>query len=61
MTIDPLLNRAQVEEMVGLKKTAIYERIARGDFPEPERFKNARYVRWRHSKIEAWLEDQLVS
>lgn len=61
MTIDPLLTRAQVEEMVGLKRSAIYERIARSDFPEPERFKGARYVRWRHSKIEKWLEDQLVS
>ncbi len=61
MTIDPLLTRAQVEAMVGLKRSAIYDRIARGDFPEPERFKGARYVRWRHSKIEKWLEDQLVS
>ena len=59
--IDQLLRRDEVERMVGLKKSAIYQRIATGDFPESERFRDTRRVRWRRSKIEAWLKDQLVS
>ena len=51
MTIDPLLSRNQVEEMVGLKRSAIYDRMDKGMFPQPERFKDSRRVRWRRSKI----------
>ncbi|WP_370189335.1 helix-turn-helix transcriptional regulator [Qipengyuania sp.] len=57
---DQLLRRSEVEAIVGLKKSAIYDRISKGKFPEPEHFRDARYVRWKRSKIEAWLEDQLV-
>ena len=57
---DRLLRRNEVEDMVGLKKSAIYDRIARDEFPAPERFRSSRMVRWKRSKIEAWLEDQLV-
>ena len=58
---DTLLRRCEVEEMVGLKRSAIYERMARNAFPQPERFHDTRRVRWRRSKIEKWLEGQLVS
>ncbi len=57
---DPLLRRSEVEEMVGLRKSAIYDRISRDEFPAPERFRSSRMVRWKRSKIEAWLADQLV-
>ncbi len=57
---DQLLRRSEVETIVGLKKSAIYDRIAREEFPAPERFRSSRMVRWKRSKIEAWLEDQLV-
>lgn len=57
---DQLLRRNEVEAIVGLKKSAIYDRISREEFPAPERFRSSRMVRWRRSKIEAWLEDQLV-
>ena len=57
---DQLLRRSEGETIVGLKKSAIYDRIAREEFPAPERFRSSRMVRWRRSKIEAWLEDQLV-
>ena len=58
---DPLLRRSEVERMIGLKKTAIYDRMSEGTFPQPERFADGRRVRWYKSKVDAWLRDQLVS
>ena len=57
---DQLLSRSEVEKIVGLKKSAIYERLAADNFPQPVRFRDTRRVRWWRSKIEQWLEDQLV-
>ena len=58
---DPLLARSEVERIVGLKRSAIYDRMQRGTFPQPERFRDSRRVRWRRSKIDKWLQGQLVS
>ena len=55
-----LLPRKEVELRVGLKRSAIYDRISRGDFPEPVRFRGTRAVRWRASAIDAWLENQIL-
>lgn len=59
--IDPLLGRKDVERMVGLKRSRIDDLRRAGKFPQPENFKSPRHNRWRRSRIEAWLEDQLVS
>ncbi|HEY0116244.1 MAG TPA: AlpA family phage regulatory protein [Allosphingosinicella sp.] len=50
---DPLLRRRDVEAEVGLKKSAIYEMIARAEFPEGVKV-TSRARRWRLSEIEAW-------
>lgn len=55
---DRYLRRAQVEERVGLKKSAIYNHIAAGTFPPPEHLRGKRTARWRASAIDAWMEDQ---
>lgn len=56
--LDPLLKRPQVEQLVGLKKSAIYNHIRAGTFPEPIHLRGKRTARWRASSIRAWIEDQ---
>ncbi len=52
-----LLPRPVVEKIVGLGKSAIYRRVACGDFPEPVRL-SVKCSRWRAGDIAAWLEAQ---
>ena len=51
---DELLYFDSVSARVGLRRTAIYERISNGTFPQPVRL-SARCVRWRASDIRHWL------
>ena len=55
-----LLPRSEVERRVGLKRSAIYDRIGKGTFPKPVHFIGNRTVRWREADVEKWKEDQLV-
>lgn len=48
-----LLPLAEVMGRVGLRKTAIYERIARGEFPAPVTLGST--SRWVESEIEGWI------
>ncbi|WP_425493954.1 helix-turn-helix transcriptional regulator [Lysobacter gummosus] len=50
-----LLRRKEVEEKVGLKKTAIYQRIAKGVFPVPVPDEDGTTVRWLDSEIRAYI------
>ena len=54
-----LLRRDEVEHIVGLKRSAIYDRIEKGDFPKQVRLHNSRTVRWRSDDIKKWFEDQV--
>jgi len=51
--MDPLLRRPEVERQVGLKRSAIYQRMAEGTFPRPVRIGRSA-VAWRASEIEKW-------
>ena len=51
---DRLLNRAEVERRVGLRRSALYRLMRAGQFPEPLRI-GPRAVRWPSSEIEEWL------
>lgn len=42
---------------VGLKKTAIYERIKDGDFPKP--VKLGRASGWVEDEIQAWINQNI--
>lgn len=53
--IDRLLRRHEVEELVGLKKSAIYNRVRAGTFPAPVHLTCTRTARWRGSDITAWM------
>ncbi len=52
-----LLRLPEVAERVGLRRTAIYDRVARDTFPSPVHV-TPRAVRWRESDIDAWIAER---
>lgn len=48
-----VLKLAQVEERVSLKKSTIYQMIARDEFPAPTKIGGA--SRWLDSTIDRWI------
>lgn len=52
-----ILRLPQVIELVGLKRSAIYQLIQQGKFPRPVRL-SKRAVGWRSDEIEAWIESR---
>ena len=51
-----LLPRSEVERLVGLRRSAIYDRMAAGTFPAPVQEPGTRNVRWLASEVEAWIQ-----
>ena len=49
-----LLKRPEVETMTALSRSALYEAMARGDFPRPIRI-GPRGVRWIAAEIQEWI------
>ncbi len=49
-----LLKRPEVEAMTALSRSALYEAMARGDFPRPIRI-GPRGVRWIAAEIQEWI------
>lgn len=56
-TVDPLLNIKEVSALVGLKQSAIYDRLKNGRFAVPIRL-SSRCTRWRVSAVKAWISQQ---
>ncbi|GBL59225.1 MULTISPECIES: helix-turn-helix transcriptional regulator [Pseudomonas] len=56
---DTLLKLPEVSRQVGFGKSAIYEMIAAGAFPEPIKLGCA--SRWSQMEIQAWIETQKSS
>jgi prophage regulatory protein len=53
-----LLRLPEVESMVGLRKSSIYEGIKAGTFPAPVKL-SRRAVCWPASAIDAWIADRI--
>ena len=53
--MDNLLTMREVEQAVGLSKSANYNRIALGTFPQPVKI-GAKSSRWRDSDLQAWVD-----
>jgi prophage regulatory protein len=53
-----LLRLPEVESMVGLRKSSIYEQVKRGDFPAPVKL-SRRAVCWPASSIDSWIADRI--
>lgn len=56
--MDRFLRRTEVEQIVGLGRSSIYERMRRGEFPRPVRLSGSRAVRWQQSEVKAWMNAQ---
>ena len=55
--IDRLLRRPEVEEITGLARATIYQKMALGDFPRPVKI-GVRAVAWPQSSIEKWIGER---
>lgn len=51
---DRLLRLSAVTAIVGLKTTAIYDAVSKGQFPRPVKF--GRVSAWPESEIREWIE-----
>lgn len=55
--VERLLRRPEVEKMVGMKKTALYDAIKAGDFPAPR--KRGRDSLWPLSDVQSYIQSFL--
>lgn len=53
-----LMRLPEVEAIVGLRKSSIYEAVKRGEFPAPVKL-SRRAVCWPASAIDAWIADRI--
>jgi prophage regulatory protein len=54
-----LLRRRDVEAMTGLRRSAIYDLMAKGRFPKPVALTD-RAVAWPESEVAAWINARLA-
>lgn len=50
-----LMRLPDVEKACGLKKSSIYDRIKRQEFPAPYRLGNGHHVAWRSDEVADWI------
>lgn len=56
---ESFLRMPDVEKRVGLKRSAIYLMISRGEFPAPVKL-SARVSVWPESEIQEWITKKLT-
>ena len=59
MSITHLLRRPDVENLTGLSRARIYEKMAQGDFPRPVKT-GVRAVAWVESEIGDWQRQRIA-
>lgn len=59
MTEKRLIPLSEVTRLTGLKRTAIYRRVASKDFPAM--IKLGTTSRWLLSEVEAWIDKQVLA
>ncbi len=52
-----LIRRQEVEEMTGLKRSAIYLNVQKGEFPTPVKI-GRRAVAWIEEEIQEWVDSR---
>lgn len=50
----------EVKARVGLSRSAIYARIAKGEFPKPISLGGGQAVAWPASQIDAWIAQRIA-
>lgn len=58
--LDPIHRRPSVEKITGLKRSAIYDAMSKGNFPKPVKL-GPKAVGWRESDIAQWLDSRHVA
>ena len=53
--MDRLVRLNEVCDIVGLRKSAVYDRISKGQFPTPVAI-GPRAVAWKQSDLARWIE-----
>jgi predicted DNA-binding transcriptional regulator AlpA len=51
-----LLDKAELAQLLGVRKGSIWQLVSRGHLPQPLRL-TKRLVRWRRTTILAWLAE----
>lgn len=56
-----ILRRPEVQQLVGLSRSSLYDRIAAGDFPRPIKLggPHSRSVGWPESLVKGWIADRM--
>lgn len=54
-----ILRRPEVQHRSGLKRSTLYLRIARGEFPAPVKL-GPRAVGWVADEVDAWLRQRIA-
>ena len=60
MKDDRLLRLPEVMQRVGLKRTAIYDRMKAGNFPKSRKL-GPRYTVWVASEVDAWVQEVIAN
>lgn len=55
-----LLRRHEVEGLIGLKRSKLYQMVREGVFPKPVRL-GSKAVAWRASEVAAWIAQREVA
>lgn len=53
-----LMRLAEVKHQVGLGRSAIYDKVKRGEFPAPVNL-GARAVAWLSDEVSAWIDSRI--
>lgn len=61
MNADRILRRPEVEQLVGLKRSMIYNLMSLNEFPRNVKLTSGRAVGWRASAVQSWIESRAVS
>ena len=56
-SMSKLIRLVAVEDMTGLKKSAIYNKIKEGDFPTAVHL-GTRHVAWMFDEVQAWIDSR---
>ena len=55
-----LLRRTEVEQLTGLSRTAIYDRMREGSFPKSIAL-SPKTIRWVRGEILKWIKEQIIN
>jgi len=56
---DRLIRLAELESLVSLKKTTIYELLRAGKFVKPIRL-SSRCTAWSYAAVQQWIQDRIT-